>query len=85
MQMNQKILKFSAKWCMPCKLLTEAINKEDLGIDIEEVDIDENGSLTKDYNVRSIPTLVYLKDGYEVSRIVGSQTIRDIKKWLEEN
>ena len=83
--MSEKILKFSAEWCMPCKMLTKAISKEDLGIPIEEVDIDENRQLMSEYNVRSIPTLVYLKDGHEVSRIVGSKTIADIKKWIDLN
>ena len=83
--MTEKILKFSASWCSPCKLLTESLKVNEIGIPVEEIDIDVEEKLTAEYNIRSIPTLIYLKDGYEVSRIHGNKSIEDIKKWINNS
>lgn len=80
--MTEKILKFSASWCSPCRVMTESLKTNDLGVEIEEVDIDENEKITSEYGVRAIPTLIYLKDGYEVSRITGGKTISELKTWI---
>lgn len=83
--MTQKILKFSATWCGPCKALSESLKNIEMNIPIEEVDIDSNEQLTSEYNIRSVPTLIYLKDGYEVSRHSGFQSISNIQKWISDN
>jgi thioredoxin 1 len=38
---------------------------------VKEIDIDQNRELAIEYNVRSVPTLVFLKDGVEVERTKG--------------
>ena len=79
--MEDKILKFSASWCGPCKSLAMTLKDEDLGVPVEDVDIDENSDLAAQYAIRSVPTLVLIKDGKEVSRMIGSQTLDALRKW----
>lgn len=70
-----KILKFAASWCAPCKKLTSMLQATDVGMPVEEIDIDENMGMAQLYNVRGVPTLVLLDDmGAEVRRITGLPT-----------
>lgn len=64
-----EVLKFSASWCTPCKVLAATLKDVE---GITNVDIDQNRQLAIDHNVRSVPTLVFLKDGVEVDRTTGS-------------
>ena len=78
----RKVLRFTASWCQPCKMLARTL--EDISTDypIEVIDIDENRELAIQYSVRGVPTLVMLKDDIETKRIVGMQTEGFLKDWL---
>jgi len=70
------LLQFSAKWCGPCKMLspivdTLRVENEGKDISIYKIDIDDNQDLARKYNVRNIPTLLFLKGDNEVGRMVG--------------
>ncbi len=66
---------FKAKWCGPCKQLTpvlEEIEKEYTGkIKIVQIDIDENKSLADELKIRSIPFMIFYKDGKLTMNIEG--------------
>lgn len=62
------VLKFSASWCAPCKMLSQALEEKD---NIQEIDIEQNDDLVKRYNIRNVPTLVFLKNNVEVHRTTG--------------
>ena len=69
-----KILKFYADWCSPCKTMTQVIEsvKNKINVPVEEINIDSNESLTKEYSIRGIPALIILDDsGTEIKRRVG--------------
>lgn len=79
----KKILKFSAAWCGPCQMLTTTIkNSGDLGIMIEEVDIDDNLDLASSYNIRSVPTLVMLDGDSEIKRKTGAMNAAQLKEFI---
>ena len=80
--MSDKILKFSATWCGPCKSLSMTLHGEDLGVPLEEVDIDQSADLSAKYGIRSVPTLVYVRGETEVSRLGGAQTLAKVKDWI---
>lgn len=78
----KELLKFSASWCGPCKSLSKIISGTDLGVQMKEVDIDENPDLAVHYGIRSVPTLVLLEDGKEIKRMMGVKKAEELKAWL---
>jgi thioredoxin 1 len=84
-----KILYFSAPWCGPCKALKPAIDKLELELDpelvqISRINIDENKVEASAYNILSIPTLIFLKDDIMVNALVGIKPINDIKSIINQ-
>jgi len=67
---------FWAPWCHPCKSMTsmiEEIASEFEGkIKIVKVNVDEHKEHASNYNVRSIPNFIFVKDGELADQIVGA-------------
>ena len=70
-----KILDFYAGWCGPCKAMSPILDQIEDELDdviIEKYDVEENEEIVEDYGIRSVPTLVFIKDDEIVSKHVGS-------------
>ncbi len=69
------VIKFFAEWCGPCKLLAPIVAKVAKEVDTPIFEIDVDAKDTKDivdkYGIKSIPQMVYVKDGKEVGRKQG--------------
>lgn len=65
-------------------MLAKNLETAQLNIPVEYVDIDSNVTLTDDYGIRGVPTLVLLDDGKEVSRLVGVKTADELKAWASQ-
>ena len=67
---------FSATWCGPCKKLSPTLDEvsEELGeqVNIVKVDVDESEDLAMDYGIRSVPTVLFFKNGQQVDKFVGA-------------
>jgi thioredoxin 1 len=67
---------FWAEWCGPCRMIApvlEQIADESQGrVSLMKVNVDENSSLAARYEIRSIPTILIVKDGAVVDRVVGA-------------
>lgn len=79
-----KILKFESDSCPQCKALSatlDRISKENK-IDIKTIDIEEdnNQDLIRKYNIRSIPTIIFLNEDKEYNRLIGNQSYATINK-----
>lgn len=82
--MNEvKLLDFWAQWCDPCRLMHPIIEDLAKTYSVEQIDVDENVDLAKQYGIRSIPTFVILRDGEEVERIVGAVTKEKLIELME--
>ena len=82
------LLKFEAPWCGPCNAMNPIVKQlddEDNNLIVTHIDIDSNPQERVNYNVRSIPTFVLIKDGEEIARKVGSGTLSEMKDWISES
>jgi len=79
-----KLLKFSASWCGPCKMLSTTIAgiKDEIPYPIEEIDVDVNTDLAKKFSIRGVPTIILVNEDTEVKRKVGVMTASELKQFL---
>lgn len=79
--MKLEVLKFSASWCGPCRVLANTLKDVE---GITNIDIDKEMETARKYNVRSVPLLVFLKDGVEVHRQTGAIPLQQYNQLLDE-
>jgi len=80
-------LDFYGDWCGPCKQMLpifKKVNKSVSDITFYKVDVDTNQDIVQTYNIKSIPTVVIIKNGKEISRFAGSMTEEEVKNKLDE-
>ena len=81
------LLDLWAEWCGPCHMLAPTIDQlstEMAGrVKVAKLNIDENPMTANRFGVRGIPTLLVLKNGAEVDRLVGVQPKQEIVRRLE--
>jgi thioredoxin 1 len=85
------LIDFWAEWCTPCRMMSpiiEELTKEYAGkVLIGKLNVDENPETAERFQIFSIPTLLLMKNGEEVNRIVGLvpkiQIEACFKKYLE--
>jgi thioredoxin 1 len=72
------LVDFWASWCMPCKMMAPVLNELADSVDdkvkICKINIEEQQQLANTFKVKSIPTIVLLRNGKEVDRVVGVKT-----------
>jgi len=79
-----KILKFSASWCGPCKMLSMTIAgiKDEIPYPIEEIDIDDNTEMAQSFGIRGVPTMIIVDGDTEVRRRSGVMTASELKTFI---
>ena len=82
------VVDYTATWCGPCRLVAPLIDQlaEDYQgkAEVVKVDLDQNKGNAKQYNIRSIPTVLIFKNGQEVERIVGRASYEQFSNALEK-
>lgn len=80
---------FWAPWCGPCKMIAPVLEELDgeMGdkVKIVKLDVDENQETAAKFGVMSIPTLLVLKDGEVVDKVVGFQPKEALASILEKH
>ncbi|MGD7652691.1 MAG: thioredoxin [Verrucomicrobiales bacterium] len=82
------LVDFWAEWCGPCKMIGPIIDQLSEDLDgtakVGKVNVDESRDLAVKYNVRSIPLLLFFKNGEVKDQIVGASVTKDqLKAKLE--
>lgn len=79
------ILYFTADWCSPCKKtrpLVEELNREQIMAKFFIIDVDIEIEMAQDFEIKSIPTFVIIKDNKEIHRVTGLQTREQLEELL---
>ena len=83
------LIDFWAEWCGPCKMigpiLEDLATELDGKIKIVKVNVDENNQTAVKFSIRSIPTLMMIKDGKVKAQHIGAASKSQIKEFINQN
>ena len=81
------LVDFWAEWCGPCKMIAPAVHdlalEYDGKLNVAKVDVDDNPNIAMKYGVRSIPALIFFKDGQPVDQVVGALPKGALKRKID--
>lgn len=82
------LVDFYATWCGPCKMMHPVLTqlKDELGdsIRIIKIDVDKNESLSMNYRIQSVPTLMLFRKGEVLWRQSGAMPLSDLKALISQ-
>ena len=81
------VIDFYAQWCGPCKMMSPVMDElaeEYAGkVDIYKIDVDKESEIAAMFNVRSIPTFVFIPMNGEPKITLGATTKKDFSKIID--
>ena len=82
------LVDFWAEWCGPCRMvgpIIEQLAEENPDINIGKVNVDENNELAAKFGIRSIPTILILRDGEVIDKVSGVKPIGEFQELLAKH
>ncbi len=80
---------FWAEWCGPCRMVSPIVEElaEEYSdrVKVGKVDVDENQKIAQRFNIRSIPSILFFKDGEHVDTVVGAVPKAQLEQKIEEH
>ena len=80
------LIDFFATWCGPCKMVSPVVDQiahERPDIKVCKLDVDKNLDLARTFQVMSVPTLVAMKNGKMINKIIGAMPKAQILKMFD--
>mgnify|MGYP000408290632 FL=1 len=77
------LVDFYATWCGPCKMVAKTLDQyaeEVSEVKVVKINVDEEADIASEYNIRSIPTLIYFEDGEIIERQTGNVALSKLKE-----
>lgn len=82
--MDKRVLRFTASWCQPCKMLAKNLDSINISVPVEVYDIDVHTEAAMDFGIRGVPTLVMMEGNTEIKRMVGVKSLKDLENWFND-
>lgn len=83
------LVDFWAPWCGPCKWVSPAVAelaRAKVGkVKVVKLDVDTAHKIASRFGVQGLPTLMLVRDGQEVDRLVGAAPKPQLESWLEDH
>ena len=81
---------FWATWCGPCRIVAPVVEElateyAEKGLKVGKLDVDANPQTAAKFGIRSIPTILFFKDGEIVDRVVGAMPKPHFAEKIEAN
>ena len=81
------LVDFWADWCGPCKMIAPAVHdmavEYDGKLKVGKLDVDASPKVAMQYGIRSIPALIFFKDGQPVDQLIGAMPKGVLKKKVD--
>ncbi|WDQ19277.1 trypsin-like peptidase domain-containing protein [Rhodopirellula sp. P2] len=79
------LLEFSSAQCGPCLAMKPVVSELIArGVPVRQVDVNKEAHLTRRFGIRSTPTYVVLREGKEVTRLLGVQSVSELSAALNQ-
>jgi len=75
----KQVLYFSAGYCQPCRTFKPIMESLQSEMPITFIDVEASPQTATTWNVRSVPTVLVIKNGMEIGRAVGAKTKEEIR------
>jgi thioredoxin 1 len=82
-----KVMDFFADWCGPCKQfgpIFESVAAENSEVEFQKINVDSDSEASMKYGIRSIPTIIFEKDGEILMRKTGSLSKTELTRIVSE-
>ena len=81
------LIDFWAPWCGPCQMVSPIVeqlaDEYDGRLKVAKLNTDEAQNLAVQFGIQSIPSLILIKDGKEVDRMIGARPKQAIAEWID--